>query len=161
MAFNKDAFLQQTVEQTLDIKRAPFPEGTHEDLQIKDISLRDGTNKTGENAGKPWVQLTVLFVSTDPDVIEEMKLADGQEAIVRQNFFLDLTDEGMLDVSPGRNINLGKLRHACGQNTADEWSIMDMKGATVGGVRVKHTLNPETDDVYADVTAVFAADEDE
>lgn len=161
MAFNKDAFLQQTVAATLDTKRTPFPDGIHEDCQIKDLSIRSGTNKEGENAGKVWAQLTVIYASTDPDVISEMKLSEGQDATVRQQFFLDLTDEGLLDVSPGRNIQLGKVRHAAGQNTDDEWSIMDLKGASVGAIKVKHTINPETSDTYADVTAVFGADEDD
>lgn len=159
--FNKDAFLQQTVAQALDTKRLPFPEGAHEDLQIKDLLINSGTVKEGENAGKTWAQMTVVYVSTDPDVREEMKLADEQDATVRQQFFLDLTDEGLLDVSPGRNIQLGKLRHACGQNTDDEWSPMDMKNATVGGIQVKHRINNDTGDAYAEVTSVFAEDNDD
>jgi hypothetical protein len=161
MAFNKDAFLQQTVEQALDTKRIPFPEGPAEDLQIKDISLNSGTVKEGDNAGKTWAQLTVIFLSNDPDVREEMKCVEGQDATVRMQLFLDLTEEGLLDVGPGRNIALGKLRHAAGQNTAEEWSIMDLKGAMIGGAQVKHSMNKDTQDVYAEVTAVFAADEEE
>lgn len=161
MAFNKDAFLQQTVAQALDTTRLPFPEGPHDDLQIKDLSLNSGTVKEGQNAGKTWAQLTIIYMSTDPDVRAEMKLADEQDATVRQQIFLDLTDEGLLDVAPGRNIGLGKVRHAAGQNNDEEWSIMDLKGATVGGVRVKHTINNDTQDVYAEVTAVYSADEDE
>lgn len=161
MAFNKDAFLQQTIAQALDVTRIPFPEGPVEDLQIKDLSLRDGTNKEGERAGKVWAQLTITYVSHDPDIRAEMKLADEQEATVRQQIFLDLTDDGLLDVSPGRNIALGKIRHAAGQNSNEEWSIMDLKGARIGGARVKHTINKDTQDTYAEVVSVFAADEDE
>lgn len=162
MAFNKDAFLQQTIAQALDIKRIPFPEGTHDEgITIKDLSLNSGTVKEGENAGKPWVQLTVIFKSDDPEVRAEMALADEQDATVRRQIFLDLTADGLLDVAPGRNIELGKLRNAAGQNTDEEWALMDLKGAAVGGIQVKHNINKDTQDTYAEVTAVFAEDSDE
>jgi len=162
MAFNKDAFLQQTVAAALDTKRIPFPDGTHDEgIVIKDLSLNSGTVKDGENAGKTWAQLTIIYKSNDPDVRKEMNVADDQDATVRQQLFLDLTDDGMLDVSPGRNIALGKVRLAAGQNTDEEWTMLDLKGAAVGGIQVKHNINKDTQDVYAEVTSVFAEDSDE
>lgn len=160
MAFNADAFMQQTVEQSMDTARIPFPEGQHEEPQIDDININSGTIGKGERAGRPWAQLVIRYASTDPNVAAEMKLPEDQQAKVTQRIFLDLDENDNLDVSPGRNIELGKLRKAAGQNSDDEWSIAELKGATVGGITVKHRFN-EAGDPYADVVAVFGNDDDD
>jgi hypothetical protein len=157
--FNADSFLQQTVEAKLDTKRVPHPEGDWDEGQIKDLKITSGTAK---ESGKLWVRLQAIIINTDPNVAADMKLGDDQEPQVRWEEFLDLDDNGNLDVSEGKNIKLGKLRQACGQNSDEAWSPMDMKGAPVG-FRVKHQFNNDGDP-YAVCSGVYnpaGDDEDE
>lgn len=151
--FNADAFLNQTVEAVLDTKRIPMPEGDHDELRVSKIEVKSGTVKEGDNAGNVWARLTVRLVNLDPNVAEEMKLGADAEPTVRWEEFLDLTAEGGLDVSEGKNIKLGKLRHALGQNSDESWTINDMKGAVCGG-RIKHKLNGDGD-AYAVISQVY------
>lgn len=148
--FNADSFLQQTVEAKLDTKRIPHPEGDWDTGQIVDLKIKDGTSK---ESGRAWVRLQVAIANTDPQVHADMKLPEDQQPKVYWEEFLDLTEDGTLDVSEGKNIKLGKLRQACGQNSDEEWSIGDLKGAVVG-FRVKHSFNTDGDPV-ASCTGVY------
>lgn len=161
MAFNAESFLQQTVEAKLSTKRIPHPDGIFDEGQIVDLQLKSGTAK---ESGKQWARLEVIIQATDPAIREEMKLPEGQEAKVRFECFLDLDENNNLDVSEGKNIQLGKLRNAAGQNSDESWSIMDLKSAVVG-YKVKHRFN-EDGDAYAVCSSVFnpegdVEDEDE
>lgn len=155
--FNADSFLQQTVEAKLDTKRIPHPEGDWDEGQIKDLKITDGSSKKD---GSLWVRLQAVIINTDPNVAADMKLTGDQEPTVRWEEFLDLDENGNLDVSEGKNIKLGKLRQACGQNNDEAWSPADLKGASVG-FRVKHQFNNDGDP-YAICSGVYnpAGDED-
>ncbi|ATB52668.1 hypothetical protein PVS_32 [Vibrio phage vB_VspS_VS-ABTNL-3] len=159
--FNAESFLNQTVEAKLDVRRIPMPEGDHDEMQITDLSINTGTMKSGERAGETWVQLKAKLVCTDPNVAAEMKLTGDQQPTVYWQEFIDLDENGNLDIADGRNIKLGKLRQACNQNNDDEWSINDLKSATLGA-RITHAFNADGDP-YAVVKAVYnpAGDEDE
>lgn len=151
--FNADAFLNQTVEAVLDTQRIPFPAGDHDELQIKDLKVNSGVITKGENAGKTWAQLEVKLVSGDANVRDEMKVEDGQDAAVYYRAFLDLDDAGNLDIRSGKNVQLGKLRQAAGQNSEEAWSLINLRGAVVGA-RVKHKLT-EANDPYAEVVSIY------
>lgn len=159
--FNADSFLNQTVEAKLDVRRIPMPEGDHDEMQVADLSITSGTVAKGDNAGKLWVQLKAKLVCTDPNVAAEMKLSGDQQPTVYWQEFIDLDDNGQLDISDGKNIKLGKLRQACGQNNEEEWSMNDLKSAVLGA-RVKHAFNNDGDP-YAVVSAVYnpAGDEED
>lgn len=156
--FNADAFLNQTVEAVMDTFRVPFPAGDHDDLQIKEVKINSGVNTKGQNVGKTWAQIELKLVSTDPNVRDEMKVEGDQDAAVFYREFLDLDDNGNLDVRSGKNIKLGKIRKAVGQNTEEAWSLINLRGAMIGA-RVKHKLN-ESGDAYAEVSAVYGEEVD-
>lgn len=156
--FNADSFLNQTVEAKLDVRRIPMPEGDHDEMQITELAINSGTSKKDGNL---WVQLKAKLVCTDPNVAAEMKLSGDQQPTVYWQEFIDLDDNGQLDISDGKNIKLGKLRQAAGQNNDDEWSMNDLKSATLGA-RVTHAFNADGDP-YAVVKAVYnpAGDEED
>lgn len=156
--FNAESFLSQTIEKVLDTKRIPMPEGDHDELMVKDLAITSGTAKA---SGDLWVRLKVKLVNIDPNVKAEMKLGEDGEPTVYWEEFLDVDENGGLDTSDGRNIKLGKLRQACGQNSSEEWSMMDLKGAVTGG-RIKHSFNKDGD-AYAVVSTVYnpAGDEED
>lgn len=130
--FNADAFLQQTVAAKMADVRVPVPEGDHA-VQVRELTFRDGTNKDG----KPWVQMTVKAAVLDPNVAAEMEV---EEAFLYSRIFLDLTDDGALALGTNKNVELGKLRTAAGQNSDDEWNLGMLQGAELG-FSVEHTMN--------------------
>jgi hypothetical protein len=95
------------------------PEGT-ERQQIGARSGETRNEETGET--RPWMVMNIPWRLAD----------DGGEfagRLIRQSIFLDLVEErsdpnfGNLDFSEGRNIALGRLRSALGQNNQGEpWS---------------------------------------
>ena len=156
--FNADSFLNQTVEKVLDTKRIPMPEGDHDELVVKDLAVTSGT---GKESGNLWVRLKAKLVCTDPNIKAEMKLTGDAEPTVYWEEFINIDEDGNLDTSDGQNIKLGKLRQACGQNSSEEWSINDLKGAVLGA-RIKWAFNGDGDP-YAVVSSVYnpAGDESE
>lgn len=161
--FDANAFLTQTVEAKLDTKRIPCPEDSYDEAQITKLEINSGTVKEGENAGKPWARLRARIEILDPNAKAECKLTGDANPAVYWEEFLQLTEDGALDTSDGQNIQLGKLRAACNQNTDEEWSIMDLEKASLG-CKVKHRLNNDGD-AYAICAGVYnptaVEDEDE
>ncbi len=129
--FDADSFLQATVEGVLDTSRKPIPEIEEATLQIKELKLKI----SGE-----YTILDVIMIVDE----EEARTATGlPEPQIRHGIFLDIDDSGMLDMTEGKNIDLGKLRQALGQNDEGEWSPAMMEGAVCTGHVVQ---DPDKDD---------------
>lgn len=141
MNFNPDQFMQTVVEGEMDTKRQPVPAGEY-------TSMIDSV--TPRVAGDAPI-LDVYFAIDDPAV----KQALGREKItVRQTCWLDLTPEGGLDNGPGKNVDLGRIRAAVGQNGPNAWSPSMLIGQAC---KVKVTHKPAKDgsgDVYDNVGGV-------
>lgn len=146
--FNADAFLQQTVTEKMADKRVPVPEGEHL-CQIRELSFKDGSTQEG----KPWVQLTMKAAVLDPNVAQEMGV---DEAFLYHRIFLDVTEDQQLATGTNKNVELGKLRTAAGQNGDGEWSLGELQGAEVGFV-VEHKMN-DSGDPSAQVRGFFGED---
>ena len=50
-------------------------------------------------------------------------------APLNATIFLDLTPQCYLDMGEGKNVGLGRLREAVGQNTPDPWTFQNLVGA--------------------------------
>jgi hypothetical protein len=102
---------------------------------------------------KDGVIVCELQVETaDPVAIE----ATGMNpAKAKYSAFVDLTDQGMLDESDGKNIQLGRIREALGQNVPDvPWTPSMMLGGQFRG-KISHKpdgKNPEI--IRGEITAV-------
>jgi len=132
MSFNPDDFMAGTVTTALDTTYIPVPEGEYQ-ASVSKIAVRTAPNKAG---GPDYVFLDVQWKITDPEVA---KATARDESQVRQSMFLDVNDAGQLDVSKGKNIDLGKLRDAVGQNTGKPWSPSMLEGA-MATVIVSHRM---------------------
>lgn len=78
------------------------------------------------------------------------------EPSVRQTLWLDTTESGGLDFGKGKNVGLGRLREALGQNAPGKpWA----PGMLVGGVakvKVSHSIDKRDNvTINADVKAVL------
>jgi hypothetical protein len=130
-------------------RRKPCPVGEYQ-FQILELKPEGG-----EKDGKPWAKLTVNCETTDPRACEALGMPSVR---VRHGIFLDLNDDGSVDLSPGKNIGLGKLREATGLNTPGQpFSPNMMVGRMIVGI-VGH--RPDKNDatvLYDEITRVRAA----
>lgn len=153
MAFNPDIFLTQAVTGSNAEERIPHPEGQDFPGQIKDLKIDSGTNK---DSGRQWAKVTAQIEALDRQALADVGL---EECVVHYPFFLDLTDEGGLDMGVNRNVGLGKIRAACGMNSEDEeFSLIQLKGQRVS-YSIVHKLN-QNNEPRAEVSSVTAPEEE-
>jgi hypothetical protein len=141
--FDPDSFMNSTTSDANSTAYTPVPEGDHPG-HIGEV--KPGVTQNGKAyLGVKWVVNS-----------EAARQATGMaEPSVRQTIWLDITESGALDNGKGRNVQLGKLRDALGQNTPGKpW----MPGMLVGGaamIKVKHSIDKRDNvTVQADVAAV-------
>lgn len=147
--FNPDTFLNFSSDAALDTKRIPCPEGDW-NAQISKIDVRPWQSKSDPT--KSGVALDVTYEVLD----QEPRDVTGQaKVIVRQGIMLDLTPENGIDYSKGKNITLGRLREAVGQNVPGKpWAPSMLNGMFVK-VKVKHRIDGE--DIYDEVKGTAKA----
>jgi len=142
--FDPDLFMNTQTTDANDTKFVPIPEGEYP-AYVDNIEAR----RAGD---KPVLELK--WVINDEGVRAETGL---EKPMVRQTIWLDLTEQGGLDSGKGKNIGLGKVREALGQNQSGRpWSPGMLIGANAF-VKVGHRAGKEPGEVFADVKAVTAA----
>lgn len=140
MTFNADAFLNQTAAGPMSTTITPVPEGEFKfviDDSDKAIQFREFTSDKGT-----FQTMEVLCKCLD----EAVKTKLGRDLVlVPIKMFLDLTADGSgLDNSEGKNVQLGRLRDALGQNDGSPWSPAMLKGK--GPFMGKVTQRADKDD---------------
>lgn len=147
--FNPDDFLNSTVTGVLATRRPPIPEIEEATLIIKDLKAR----MTGGDNPQPVLDVTMT--------VDEQSARDATgmaEPSVRYGCWLDLTPEGDLDMGEGKNVQLGRLREAVGQNVEGQgWQPSMLLGQVLRG---KITQRPDKNDpetIYNDIAAIKAA----
>lgn len=152
--FNVAEFMNETYDGVLDTRIDPIPEGEHM-AQIgtgdKDVDLAFGIAKSTQ---KPWMRLDMMLDYTDPNLATLLK---REKVRGRYSIMLDLNEAGKLDWRPQRNVHLGKLRDAVGQNRPGPWSFGQLRGQPIK-VKVKQKPN-ENDPLspYSEVVSVTRA----
>lgn len=140
-------FLNTETKGSFDTKIVPVPEGEYEGV-VEKLDVRSGTSE----AGNDWTALDVTWDIQDPSVA---KATGRDKNTVRQSLFLDMTDNGSLDSATGKNVGLGRLREAVGQNDKSKsWSPRMLEGKRAR-VLVSHRVY--NDEVFADVKRVSAS----
>jgi hypothetical protein len=141
--FNPDTFLSTETQSANATTYVPVPEGEHQAMikTIKPRVLTDGR--------------AVLDVTWAVDSDEARAETGMAEPTVRQTLWLDTTEQGGLDFGKGKNVQLGRLRDALGQNQSGKpWA----PGMLVGGVakiKVAHSIDKrDGETINADVKAV-------
>lgn len=130
------------------------PEGYRAQIATDGIGLANFKFKQGERAGQTGYRMTVKWEIDDPDKSLEKQIA--RKPIVTQSIMLDITSEGALDMGEGKNVQLGRLREAVGQNANGRpWSPAMLIGQ-MARINVKHRVNPENGDLVMDVDKVVA-----
>lgn len=124
--FNPDTFLNTEVTEANSTTYIPIPEGEYPAL-VKTIKPRSTTS------GK-----SILDVLWGIDDAEVVRITGNDKPVSRQSIFLDLTDSGGLDFGKGKNVALGKLREAVGQNQSGKPWAPGMLLGQVARVKIVH-----------------------
>ena len=143
-AFNPDVFLNTETDSANSSTYTPVPEGefTASIKAIKPRVLTDGR-----------AVLDVTWTVDDEVARNETGMA---EPSVRQTLWLDTTESGGLDFGKGKNVGLGRLREAVGQNQAGKPWAPGMLVGQVAKVKVGHSIDKRDGvTINADVKAVL------
>lgn len=150
MSFDADSFLNSAISGSNSTKIIPCPQGEFfaviEKLAARQTQSTDGTQTR--------VILDVIWLVED----DGARQATGREQVqVKQGIFLDLDAQGGVDMSEGKNVQLGRLREALGLNGGEAFSFNMLPGRTAK-ILVSHRPDPkDAENVFADVKAVTAA----
>lgn len=107
--FNPEQFLGTQTDTAGETKFFPVPVGEWTGQCTK----CDARQFTSEKNGNTYTVLEYTWEVTDQAVKDETRL---ERPTVRQSVFVDLTPAGGLDFGRNKNIQLGRLRAAVGQN---------------------------------------------
>lgn len=133
--FDAQSFLQTAIKAELDTQIIPCPVGDYR-FTISKLDVRQAGRKDNPNDKLTFLDATCdLDIGLYPDVIEATK---RDKITLRYSVILDLDENGRLDTSTGRNVGLGRLREAVGQNTGEEWSFNQLIGQPLIG-KVSHS----------------------
>ncbi len=127
--FNATDFLNSTVSGPMSTSIPPVPEGEWRamvDDSDKFVEFREVNTRNG-----PRPIATIWFSIVDDACRAQL----GRDTVrIKHDIWLDLTPSGSIDTGEGKNVKLGQLRAALGQNDGS-WSFGQLRGA--GPVIVK------------------------
>lgn len=155
--FNPELFLNTQITDASSTELLNVDEGEY--LAISDPvtaeSFRDFNINKGERAGSKGYALDINWSINDETGVIKAKI--GRPPRVRQSIMLDIQNDGSLEMGAGRNVGLGQLREALGQNlTGRPWSF-SLLGGQVAKVKVKHRIDSATGRTYVEVASVTKA----
>jgi len=138
-SFDPDIFLNTEIEGALETKFTPVPAGEHSAF-INEITMREVNESP---------VLRVTWKIPDDALAEELGVEDVQ---VQDDLFLDVEEDGRLQFGPNRNIKLGRLRDALGQNKPGEtWGFNQLRGAGPVKLIVSHQFSKTGEGPFARV----------
>ena len=127
MPIDVNALINTTVSEKLDDQFEATPAGEYI-ATIGDRSPIDSWFRTvNMSDGRQMPQCNIPFVINDPEVA---KALGRREATTRLTLWLDtVADTGRLDTGHGKNVGLGALRKALGQENDTSWNFNKLVGA--------------------------------
>jgi hypothetical protein len=148
--FDPSSFLNATIDQPLDTKIIPCPEGEYTAMISGDPEFRTVARKDGSG------DIAILQIKWDIQSDIAKAETSRNPLIVRQEIMMDTTEGGGLDLGKGKNIGLGRLREAVGMNKPGVvFSFRDLPGK-MATVKVTHRTGGEKnpDAIYDEIRAV-------
>lgn len=151
MGLNTEEFLQTTTADALDDHLEPCPPGEWLAIVGKP-AIYDFVYKSGDRKGETGYRMSIKYTIQDQEVKDH---CERDVVSVTASILLDLTEDATgLDMGKGKNIGLGAIRTALGQNSpGDEWSPAMLEGQPI---RVKVAAGIYEDRVTAEVKGVTA-----
>ena len=142
-AFDPNVFLDATTTEVNE-KRAAIPTENPDSTDglytaiIGEIKTDSGTIGKGDNIGKPWVSMIIPLKLQFGPAVQGLGLPAEFQLIDRA--FLDLTPQGGLDNSKGKNNQQRRYRDATGLNTPGEPFAWRMLTGKMVKVKISHEL---------------------
>jgi len=130
--FDPESFMQQEMTGQMETRYTPVPANDYTST-IDDVVVRETADGTKI--------LDVTHLIHDSQLAEDMGM---EKLFVRQGIFLDIEPGGNIAIGPNKNVKLGRLREAVGQNTPSTWSFGLLKGA--GPLRISVSIKPDKED---------------
>lgn len=132
--FDPNEFVNQSTEGAMEETFSPIPEDEYQvmilnnqDNERQQIRIREINTKNGPG-----------YVMDVPMRVDAPGNEEAHERIVRWSGFLDFTPEHGFEFGPNKNVQLGQLRAAAGQNEPGKpWKPADLEGQILK-VKVKH-----------------------
>ena len=141
--FDPNSFLDAQVTEVNE-KRPPLPAENPEAADglymavIGEIKADSGTIGKGEKIGQPWVSMVIPLKIQVPPSVQALGL--GEELTITDRAFLDLTPQGGLDNSKGKNRAQRMYREATDTNKAGESFAWRMLTGKLIKVKITHEL---------------------
>lgn len=154
--FNPEIFLNMQHQEANSTELLPVPDGEYIAVSdpITEKSFLVYDIKNGDRAGQKGVSLIVVWNINDES--GSLKELLGREPKVRQNIYLDIKQDGTMEFGKGRNVELGRLREALGQNGNGQPWAYSMLGGKTAKINVKTSINAKDQKSYTNVTKVAA-----
>ena len=149
--FSPEMFLDMSLDAPTE-RRAPLPTDRDYMAIVGDVKARAwSTEKNGGKSGIAWD--VPLVIDVPAELQEALALPDTLK--LSDSIMLDLTDNGAIDNSKGKNSRLRQYREACDLNkVGDSFSARRMTGKVIK-VRIKHEIYPEgSDNILEKIGAV-------
>jgi len=150
--FSVEMFQDLVAEGAMSTKFEPIPEGEYEavveEVEAQVLETDDGP--------RPTLRLTWKIIGPDVEKLQEQ--LGRQQLTVSQTVFLDIDEvdgKAVLSTAKGKNVQLGRIREALGQNTGKKWSISMLQGAGPAIIQVKHSAaKDDPERIFANVRNV-------
>lgn len=143
--FDPDVFLSQEIVGANETKYTPPPEGEYK-VFVDDLAL-------GDYEGQPILQVTYAILDETGKLAEMLSM---EKPTVRDSIFLDV-ENGALIFGPNKNVKLGKLREAAGQNDPRlKWNFNMLRGVGPLMIMIAHNFK-NGEGPFARVTKVVKA----
>jgi hypothetical protein len=146
--FDPQSFLDAQITDSLDTKVIPCPQGEFVGV-IDKITPEQWKSGDGTKSG---YKLSIDWLIEDQGVKDFLK---RDTVKVKQQIFLDISDDGKLETGAQKNIGLGRLREAVGMNNAGQAFSFGMLPGSMAKVNVTHRPDPkDAENVFAEINKV-------
>lgn len=137
--FDPAAFLDATISETNEKRPPLLTENPASPDGLYTAMIGEITPKSGEKDGKPWMAFAVpLKIDVPQQLQDSLKLPP--QITLTDRVFLDLTDQGLIDNTPGKNRGQKKYRDATGMNSPGQvFSWRKLVGQPVK-VKITHDM---------------------
>jgi hypothetical protein len=154
LTFNPEVFLNMAHQEANSTELLPVPDGDYVAVSepVTDKNFVVFKYKNGDKAGQDGVMLKLTWAVNDEG--GALKAMLGREPKVSQTFSLDIKADGGLEFGKGRNVELGRLREALGQNGNGQPWAFSMLGGKVAKIGVKTSINAKDQKSYTNVIKV-------
>lgn len=156
MSFDINAFLATSTSEPMATRPAIVPAGEYT-ARVADVESPDEIATkwiVAPRGNQTWPKLAIPFVLVD----EALKATLGRTNVrVTSDFRLDVDSANRFETGNGKNVDLGRLRAALGQNIPGQaWTFSMLPGAGPVRVEVVHQPNKtDPDNPYVRVRRVI------